>query len=72
MGDRGCECAIISYQEEATEITRTLSDTIHYTIAKSDMTATFERNGTYISMKMEPNGRTPPNMTMTAGSMNLQ
>lgn len=26
---------------------------------------------TYISMKMEPNGRIPPRQTMTAGSMNL-
>lgn len=27
---------------------------------------------TYISMKMEPNGRIPPRQTMTAGSMNLR
>ena len=27
---------------------------------------------TYISMKMEPNGSTPPNTTITLGSINLQ
>lgn len=27
---------------------------------------------THTSMKMEPNGRTPPNITMAHGSMNLR
>ena len=27
-------------------------------------------NGTYISIKMDPNGSTPPRATITGGSMN--
>ena len=31
-----------------------------------------KKKGTYISMNIEPNGRTPPRIMITNGSMNLQ
>lgn len=46
-----------------------LKASVHLIWAQTELLK--KRRKTYISMKMEPNGRIPPRQTMTAGSMNL-
>jgi len=44
-----------------------------FTVLNNQYTAEYtSKCETYISIKIDPNGSTPPSMAITAGSMNLQ